>query len=246
VLGLLASLSVGVPMGVLLETVGSTDAVIAAWRTAHAQLWASGGIAAMSATWMVLLGLGLGWELAGQRLARRVWIDYATLLPIALPGTILGLGMIFLWNHPAAHLIYTTPAVVVVLHVSRFLPFVARTAAIGCGQVGQDLLDAARLAPASAGSRFRRIVLPLLAPSLLVGWTLGFVLSLHELAGTLLVTPPGVETLSVRIYSLYHYGANNMVAALSLFLIAGSLLTVGIVTGLCQWLKSSSSTLRFR
>jgi len=72
-----------------------------------------------------------------------------------------------------------------------------------------------------------------------VGWTLGFVLSLHELTGTLLVTPPGIETLSVRIYSLYHYGAGNMVAALSLFLILGSLLTVGTVTGIYQWLKKS-------
>jgi ABC-type spermidine/putrescine transport system permease subunit II len=51
-----------------------------------------------------------------------------------------------------------------------------------------------------------------------------FILSFRELTGTLLVTPPGVETLGVRIYSLYHYGAGQLVAALSVFMVAGMLL----------------------
>ena len=37
------------------------------------------------------------------------------------------------------------------------------------------------------------------------------------------MSPPGTETLAVRIYSLYHYGAGKLVAALSLVLVGTSM-----------------------
>ena len=47
-------------------------------------------------------------------------------------------------------------------------------------------------------------------------WLLSLVLATGEVAGTLLVAPPGVTTLAVRVFSLLHYGAEDRVAALCL------------------------------
>jgi iron(III) transport system permease protein len=46
-----------------------------------------------------------------------------------------------------------------------------------------------------------------------------FVLSLGELSTTLLIIPPGRETIPIKIYNLMHYGAEQEVAALCLILV---------------------------
>ena len=51
------------------------------------------------------------------------------------------------------------------------------------------------------------------------GWIIAFILCMGELGSTLLVIPPGNGTISLKIYTLMHYGANEVVAALSLILI---------------------------
>ena len=60
------------------------------------------------------------------------------------------------------------------------------------------------------------------------GFFVAFVLSLGELGTTLLVIPAGWETLPLKIYNLMHYGAERMVAALSLVLVAIILAAAGI------------------
>ena len=60
---------------------------------------------------------------------------------------------------------------------------------------------------------------PLCLPGLVAGWSIAFILCMGELGTTLLVIPPGMGTLSLKIYTLMHYGASQMVAALSYILI---------------------------
>jgi iron(III) transport system permease protein len=61
-------------------------------------------------------------------------------------------------------------------------------------------------------------------PALVAGWSIAFILCMSELGATLLVIPPGMGTITLKIYTLMHYRANQMVAALSLVLIAVNLL----------------------
>jgi iron(III) transport system permease protein len=61
----------------------------------------------------------------------------------------------------------------------------------------------------------------LIRPGLLGGWILVFVLSMRELAATLIVRPPGFDTLPVRIW-IYtmDVGPEPRAAALALALVA--------------------------
>ena len=56
------------------------------------------------------------------------------------------------------------------------------------------------------------------------GWIIAFILCMNELGVTLLVIPPGLGSISLKIYTLMHYGANKIVAALALMLIGINLL----------------------
>ena len=212
------------PMLSLLATAGGTSTYVRAWRTAGGQALTSMGLAAAAATGILLMA---GCVTAAARLnpgRARALLDYGSLLPLALPGTLCGIGCILLWNRPGTQFVYGTMGVVLLLHAARFLPFAVLILTAGARQVDADLVAAASLSEAPGLVIFRRVVAPLMASSSLVAWVVCFGLSLRELAGTLLVTPPGVETLAVRIYSLYHYGVGELVAAMCLFLVGFNLL----------------------
>lgn len=72
-----------------------------------------------------------------------------------------------------------------------------------------------------------RIVLPLLMPGLILGWLITFFFCQGEAELSILLYPPGAETISIRILSLLHYGSSEVVNGLVLgqiillFLIAG-------------------------
>lgn len=224
------------PLLTLLLSAGSWKMYVKALETASGQVWTTLGLAAVAAALMVVLGLWLASSTQRSGPGQASVMDYALLLPVALPGTLFGLGLIFLWNRPSMQVIYGTPLVLIHLYVARFLPFAVFSQASGMAQIHSNLRDAARLATCSRWRRLWRVTLPLAAPAMLVAWALGFVLSAHELTGTLLVVPPGVETLAVRIYSLYHYAVGNLVAALCLILVAIGALMAALAAWGCRCL----------
>lgn len=236
---LLLIISALVPLLALAGGLKGWDSIARAWKTAAPQVWTSLAVSATAATLLAGIGLISALALRSEQGWKRGSQDFLSLLPLALPGTLFGMGLIFLWNRPAFRWMDVAPMLVVLLYLARFIPFAVRTALAGMGSVEQGVWDAARLAPASPFRWLKDLFLPLMAPWLVVAWALVFVFSLHELAGTLLVIPPGFETLGVRIYSLYHYGASDLVAALSLLIITLSLSILGAGLAVYRWLTAS-------
>ena len=61
-------------------------------------------------------------------------------------------------------------------------------------------------------------------PGVVVGFFIGFVLSLFNLGTALLVVPAGKSTLPISIYNFLHYGSKEIVFSQSLILIVIALL----------------------
>lgn len=146
-------------------------------------------------------------------------IEYLSYTPLAMPSVALGIGLVHLWNRPGLDFVYGSSLIIIIGYVAHFLPFSLMSTSAGVNQLDPKLLDAARLVSDKSARLLGKIILPLISPSLLTGFFLVFFLSLGDLGTTLLLIPPGRETLPIKIYNLMHYGADNMVAALSLILI---------------------------
>jgi iron(III) transport system permease protein len=181
----------------------------------YAALANSVSVGAITSTITVLLSIGLlrAGQLAKNR-AASVLIRIAS-IGYCLPGTVLGLGLLFslaaIDNRLDAFLrasfdissglLFTGSAFGVILALTiRFMTLSESTLQSGIEKIPANLEHAARNLGQTAWSAARRVTLPMLRPSILVAFVLVFVDSLKELSATILLRPIGFSTLSTYVY----------------------------------------------
>lgn len=183
-------------------------------RVVFNSLW----MAALGATLALLLALAVGWF---QERRRRGW-GASTLFQVgyAIPGTVLGLGLVGFF-HTTLPWVYASPLVVALGYVVLFTTPAFQAVKAALEQLSTSLEEAARALGRGSIRTFREVTFPLIRPGLIGGWMLVFILSMRELAATLIVRPPGFDTLPVRIW-IYtmDIGPEPRAAALALALVA--------------------------
>lgn len=213
-------LTVLVPLAGLMTHAGGGASYSAALRGAGASILRSLWMAAVAATLMLILGVLLAYlvERGGRR--RHDTLDSLFLLLFAAPGTVLGVGLILLWNRAGLTWLYGSAAIVLIGYVGHFTPLAVRAIGIGLRSVSPGVEEAARLAGIPWGRALRRVLLPLLRPALAAAWFLAFVFCLRDLDLAVTIYPPGAETLPIRVYTLMANSPEPVTAALAL-VIAG-------------------------
>lgn len=205
-----------------------------AWQAANGEVANSLLFAFLAAALAVAAALPIAWLVVrapARGLGRAA--EGLALAPLAVPGLVLGIGMIRLWNRGLPwQWVYRSPAIVVLGEVARALPFASVALAAAWRGLPPALEDAARLSGAAPLEVGRRLLLPLLRPGAVAAWALAFVAAVSELQTTLLVYPPGAATLPVRIFTLQHDGTVENVAALCLIQVAATALPAAAVWAL--------------
>jgi iron(III) transport system permease protein len=222
-------LSIAVPVGMLLKGAGPFSSYIRVFKASMEQMLLSFSLAAAAAFVTVLLAFLLAYIVLRGTGWQRTVLAVAVFIPFAVPATSLGVGFIEIWNRPMLDVIYSSQFIIILAYLARFLPFAVVTLHSGLKQIDRGLEEAANLAVGSWTRVIGRVVVPLLWPSVLAAFFIVFILSLGELGTTLLVIPPGKETIPIKIYNLMHYGAEQSVAALCLIMIAAIMLTAGLL-----------------
>lgn len=156
----------------------------------------------------------------------------------AIPGPLVGVWLIALLNHEPGttwswlNWYYDNTVLAPVLaQLMRALPFATLLLWSQMASIPQAVLDCARTEGASPWRQLWAIALPMRWPVLVSAFSLSLIVSVGELSATLLVVPPGVTTLSTRIFGLLHYGAEDRVSAICLALAV----LLGIGTVIAGW-----------
>lgn len=123
--------------------------------------------------------------------------------------------------HTTLPWVYASPLVVALGYVVLFTTPAFQAVKAAIEQISLSLEEAARALGRGSLRTFWEVTLPLIRPGLVGGWVLVFILSMRELAATLIVRPPGFDTLPVRIW-IYtmDIGPEPRAAALALTLVA--------------------------
>lgn len=180
-----------------------------------------------SAAVLAVVSLFLAYQMEYRRsvLLRRLmpWIE----VPYAIPGVVLAIAMILLYLKPLPLLgwsLYNTLWIIFFAYLARFLTIQLRPVISGFMQMPRDMLEAAEVFGGSLLSRMRRIIVPLILPSVTAGALLVMLLSLNELTVSALLWASGTETLGVLVFGLEQGGESAAASAVGVISIVLTLL----------------------
>jgi ABC-type Fe3+ transport system permease subunit len=135
----------------------------------------------------------------------------------AVPSTIVGVGLIGLWNRPGlVGTFYGTDFMFVLGYLARFVPVAALAIAATTRYVPVSHEEAAAVSGAGWFRTMTCIVLPQIRVGLLTAWVVAFVLAFGELGVSILIAPAGETTLPIRIFTIIANTPPSHVAALAL------------------------------
>src|SRR5262249_33737285 len=149
-----------------------------------------------------VLGFFLAYIANRRALAGWRWLDALGLFLFTLPGTIIGIGLISLWNRPSTNWIYATPALLILGFMAQYTALGARILAVGLAQLSPSLEEAAEVAGVKWFRRVFGTLAPLLRPAAVAAWIATFVFCLRDVSLPLLLAPPGQDTLTARTMTL--------------------------------------------
>jgi len=150
-------------------------------------------VAPVSATFAVILGTLLGLSLGRYRFRGKAPVNFVIFLAIAVPEIVLGsslLSMFILFKGIPIGIL-----TILLSHIGFSIPFVAVTVRARVQGLDRSLEDAAQDLFANPVTAFFKVTLPLIAPAILAGFLLAFVLSLDDfvitnfVSGTTLTFP---------------------------------------------------------
>nr|WP_314425061.1 iron ABC transporter permease [uncultured Erwinia sp.] len=188
------------------------------------------GLAFAAALITGVLGFLAAWLVVVRKIRGAAWIDGLSLLPAVLPGVVVGVGLILLWNQPFWPVTpYNSWPILLLSYCCLLLPWPVRYVGSALKQLGGNLEPAARVHGASQFQALRYIVLPLVFPSLLAAMLMVFAIGSRELVTSLLLAPAGMQTVSVFIWRQFEQGSVGQGMAMA---------TIAITTGLILMLTA--------
>jgi iron(III) transport system permease protein len=159
----------------------------------------------------------VSWVVVRTRTRYRYVMDVLAMLPHAIPGLAFAFALAMLGILAVKWVpwlpVTGTLGVIVVAHLVHRLPFGTRVTNTALAQVHPELEESAALSGAAQVTVMRRILAPLVRPSLvyLALWTA--LLSLQEVSMALFLSGPQNQVLSVSIWELWQSGSLGPAAA---------------------------------
>ena len=179
------------------------------------------------------VGLPLAWVLARWEFRARPVLRAVAVVPLVLPPVVGGVALLLAFgrrglagqwlDHWFGLTLPFTTAGAVLAEAFVALPFFVLTAESAFRNADRRLEDAARTLGAAPWTVFRRVTLPLTAPSLAAGAVLAWARALGEFGATITFAgnaPGRTTTIPLEVYLLLESGSADAAIVLSLVLLA--------------------------
>jgi putative spermidine/putrescine transport system permease protein len=156
---------------------------------------------------------------------RELWFS-GFMLPLALPGVAIAIGMLFLLQAFTA----VPPFVgLLLVHVVLVSPFMLSMLRASLMQIDPALEQAGLSLGARRLESFLRVTLPLMRPSILVAGVIAFLVSFGEVTVTAFLTTARMQTLPVRMFADMGMVAEPTINAISTLVILGTMALLVLV-----------------
>jgi iron(III) transport system permease protein len=133
-----------------------------------------------------------------SRFSGKAILDFVSWLPWAVPGILLGVGLLWTFlNTPGLNALYGTAYLMILAIVIKSMPVGVQLTKSVMIQLGNELEEASSACGASWMQTYRRILLPLLSPMLMVAGLLVFNSAARDISTVVLLGTADSRTLSL-------------------------------------------------
>lgn len=159
------------------------------------------------------------------KLRGRKALGFICMVPLTVPGVVLGVAMIFGYTtYP--FMLYGTIWILLLAYMVKDLPLGLQSAQSSFLQIDKELEDSARVCGASWLHQFRTVTLPLVKPGMLVGLIVIFASMVREVGASIILFSLGNEVFAFIIFNAWEDGRWQQMSS---FIIITSLLTLIVV-----------------
>ena len=167
-------------------------------------------------------------------------VEGVSMLPEMLPAIVLVIGIMLFWNTIYDVLpLYNTMGIMVLAYVVLYLPYTVQYVTSSFTQINDNLIQAGRTFGGSPWYVFRRITLPMIAPGILTGWMMIFIIAFRELVTASLIAPPNVLVVSTYINREFEQGSVSLGMAMAVLCVAITTTTLLILNTITNRKKAS-------
>ena len=182
------------------------------------------------------LGMLQGYLTARKNIPAKKFLEFIALFGLAVPGTVIGIGYILIFNGPPFFL--TGTVLLLVMNMTFRKIGVGLEAGISkLNQIDESMEEASSDLGASRFYTFRKIVLPLLSPAFMVGFVYTFMTAMISVSSVIFLISPGTNLAAVYILNLANQASIGRASSMSLILI----LIVVACMGLTKWIEKRSN-----
>jgi len=205
------------------------------------------GLTAVFGTCIVFLGAYLVEKTRGYRPGRMAY-QFLALLPLAVPGLVLGLGYIFFFNAPGnpLNVVYGTMAILVMCTVAHFYSVAHLTAVTALKQIDQEFETVSASLRVPFYRTFFRVTLPVCLPAVLDIAMYLFVNALTTVSAVVFLYSPQTTLASIAVLNMDDAGDVAPAAAMAMTLFFTAVSVRILYTAATRRLLARSQAWRFR
>ena len=192
----------------------------------------------ISAPITALLSMIISYLVVKRKFKSKGFIEAVSMLAMAVPGTVLGVGYIRGFSGGLFHTgflqgLYGTGLILIIVFVVRSLPTGTRSGISALRQIDKSIEESAYDMGADSFRVFMTVTLPLIKDSFLSGLVTAFVRSITAISAIILLVTPQFLLITVQINEFAEKGSFSLACAFATILIAityGSVLLMDLVT----------------
>lgn len=178
------------------------------------------GVAVVSGLLSTVIGTLGAIALKWYSFKSKKYLQLLTVLPLVVPDIIIGVSLLIMFASIHWKLGLLT---IFIAHTTFNIPYVLFIVMARLEEFDYSVVEAAYDLGATERQAFQKVILPMLFPAIISGFLMAVTLSFDDFVITFFVAGPGSSTLPLRIYSMIRLGVSPVINALSVILIALSI-----------------------
>ena len=178
----------------------------------------------------------------------RAAFQFLAMMPMAVPGLVLGLAYIFFFNHPANPLgvLYRTMAILVISTIVHFYTVAHLTALTALKQMDPEFETVSASLKQPFYKTFWRVTVPVCLPAILDIGIYLFVNAMTTVSAVVFLWGPGTELASVAVLDMDDAGQTAAAAAMAMMIFYTNVGARGLHLVLTRWLEHHTQAWRRR